>query len=142
MTPSPSDARAARDDLLVAGFTALDDMSFSFRANSSAASSPSLAAQAEDAVRSGYSIIIISDRRVDRDHLAIPALLALSAVHQHLVGKGLRTKVNANIGTSSDYCDVEAELAGPRDAQSGRDGQPGGLVVARDHYGANSSTLT
>ena len=51
----------------------------------------SLAAQAEDAVRSGYSIIIISDRKVDREQVAIPALLALSAIHQHLVGKGLRT---------------------------------------------------
>ena len=53
--------------------------------------SRSLAAQAEDAVRSGYSIIIISDRMVDRERVAIPALLALSAIHQHLVGKGLRT---------------------------------------------------
>src|SRR5438034_11375407 len=51
----------------------------------------SLAAQAEDAVRSGYSIITISDRQVDRERVAIPALLALSAIHQHLVGKGLRT---------------------------------------------------
>ena len=51
----------------------------------------SLCAQAEDAVRSGYTIIIISDRKVDRDHVAIPALLALSAIHLHLVGKGLRT---------------------------------------------------
>ena len=48
----------------------------------------SLAAQAEDAVRSGYSIIVISDRLVDRERVAIPALLALSAIHQHLVGQG------------------------------------------------------
>ncbi|MGZ5231926.1 MAG: glutamate synthase central domain-containing protein, partial [Burkholderiales bacterium] len=34
----------------------------------------SLAAQAEDAVRAGYSILILSDRRVHRDQLAIPAL--------------------------------------------------------------------
>jgi len=61
----------------------------------------SLAAQAEDAVRSGYSIIIISDRRVDRDHVAIPALLALSAVHQHLVGKGLRTSAGLVVETGS-----------------------------------------
>src|SRR5689334_22300994 len=38
----------------------------------------SLAAQAEDAVRSGHSIIIISDRRIERERVAIPALLALS----------------------------------------------------------------
>src|SRR5262249_62408871 len=46
----------------------------------------SLAAQAEDAVRAGYSIIIISDRQVRKERVAIPALLALSAIHQHLVG--------------------------------------------------------
>jgi glutamate synthase (NADPH) large chain len=61
----------------------------------------SLAAQAEDAVRAGYSIIIISDRRIDRDHVAIPALLALSAVHQHLVGKGLRTSTGLVVETGS-----------------------------------------
>ncbi|MGE5524316.1 MAG: glutamate synthase central domain-containing protein, partial [Rhodospirillaceae bacterium] len=61
----------------------------------------SLAAQAEDAVRAGYSIIIISDRRVDRDHVAIPALLALSAVHQHLVNRGLRTSTGLVVETGS-----------------------------------------
>src|SRR6185369_1441785 len=61
----------------------------------------SLAAQAEDAVRSGYSILIISDRRVSRDQVAIPALLALSAIHQHLVGKGLRTSAGLVVETGS-----------------------------------------
>jgi len=61
----------------------------------------SLAAQAEDAVRSGYSIIIISDRQVDRERVAIPALLALSAIHQHLVGKGLRTSSGLVVETGS-----------------------------------------
>jgi glutamate synthase domain-containing protein 2/glutamate synthase domain-containing protein 3 len=61
----------------------------------------SLCAQAEDAVRSGYSVIIISDRRVDCDNVAIPALLALSAVHQHLVGKGLRTSAGLVVETGS-----------------------------------------
>ena len=61
----------------------------------------SLAAQAEDAVRSGYSIIIISDRRVDAEHVAIPALLALSAVHQHLTNKGLRTSAGLVVETGS-----------------------------------------
>jgi len=61
----------------------------------------SLAAQAEDAVRSGASIIIISDRRVDKDHVAIPALLALSAIHQHLVNKGLRTSTGLVVETGS-----------------------------------------
>ena len=61
----------------------------------------SFAAQAEDAVRSGYSIIIISDRQVDRERVAIPALLALSAIHQHLVGKGLRTSSGLVVETGS-----------------------------------------
>jgi glutamate synthase (NADPH/NADH) large chain len=61
----------------------------------------SLCAQAEDAVRSGYSIIVISDRQVDRERVAIPALLALSAIHQHLVGKGLRTSSGLVVETGS-----------------------------------------
>src|SRR2546426_498546 len=55
----------------------------------------------EDVVRSGYSIIIISDRLVDRERVAIPALLALSAIHQHLVGKGLRTSSGLVVETGS-----------------------------------------
>jgi glutamate synthase (NADPH/NADH) large chain len=61
----------------------------------------SLSAQAEDAVRSGYSIIIISDRLVDKTRVAIPALLALSAIHQHLVNKGLRTSTGLVVETGS-----------------------------------------
>jgi glutamate synthase (NADPH/NADH) large chain len=61
----------------------------------------SLCAQAEDAARAGYSIIVISDRLVDADRVAIPALLALSAVHQHLVNKGLRTTSGLVVETGS-----------------------------------------
>jgi len=61
----------------------------------------SLCAQAEDAVRSGYSIVIVSDRLVDRERVAIPALLALSAIHQHLVDKGLRTSTGLVVETGS-----------------------------------------
>ncbi|MDH4151027.1 MAG: glutamate synthase-related protein, partial [Betaproteobacteria bacterium] len=61
----------------------------------------SLAAQAEDAVRAGYSILMISDRRVNRDTVAIPALLALSTIHQHLVDKGLRTSAGLVVETGS-----------------------------------------
>src|SRR4029079_8643104 len=61
----------------------------------------SLCAQAEDAVRSGYSIIVISDRAVDRERVAIPALLALSAIHQHLVARGLRTSMGLVVETGS-----------------------------------------
>ncbi|MEQ1879656.1 MAG: glutamate synthase-related protein, partial [Burkholderiales bacterium] len=61
----------------------------------------SLAAQAEDAVRAGYAIIVISDRLVDAERVAIPALLALSAIHLHLVGKGLRTSTGLVVETGS-----------------------------------------
>ena len=61
----------------------------------------SLAAEAEDAVRSGFNILIVSDRRVDRDRVAIPALLATSAIHQHLVNRGLRTSTGLVVETGS-----------------------------------------
>ena len=61
----------------------------------------SLAAQAEDAVRAGYSVLIISDRKLDAAHVAIPALLALSAIHQHLVNRGLRTSTGLVVETGS-----------------------------------------
>jgi glutamate synthase (NADPH/NADH) large chain len=48
---------------------------------------------AADAVEDGYSIILLSDRAIDSSHAAIPSLLATSAVHHHLMRKGLRGKV-------------------------------------------------
>jgi len=49
--------------------------------------------EAEYAIETGYSFIILSDRGADRDNIALPALLAMSAVHQHLVRKGIRSQV-------------------------------------------------
>jgi glutamate synthase (NADPH/NADH) large chain len=61
-----------------------------------------LCADAEDVVRrGGVNIIILSDREVDKDHIAIPALLATSDVHQHLVRAGLRTRTGLVIDTGS-----------------------------------------
>ncbi|HSJ47523.1 MAG TPA: glutamate synthase large subunit, partial [Gammaproteobacteria bacterium] len=51
----------------------------------------SLCQAAEAAVREGYNILILSDRAVSAARMAIPALLATSAVHHHLVRAGLRT---------------------------------------------------
>jgi len=48
---------------------------------------------AADAVEDGYEIILLSDRDIDSDHAAIPSLLACSAVHHHLIRKGLRGQV-------------------------------------------------
>ncbi len=50
-----------------------------------------LCERAEAVVREGFNIIILSDRNVNADNIAIPALLATSAVHQYLIRKGLRT---------------------------------------------------
>jgi glutamate synthase (NADPH) large chain len=61
----------------------------------------SLCAQAEDAVRAGTSIIILSDRKLGPERVAIPALLAVSAIHQHLVAKGLRTSTGLVVETGS-----------------------------------------
>ena len=61
----------------------------------------SLCAEAVDAIRSGKNILIISDRALGREQLAIPALLALSAVHQHLVRGGLRTTAGLVVETGS-----------------------------------------
>ena len=61
----------------------------------------SLCAKAVDAVQSGHNILIISDRKVDTDMVAIPALLATSAIHLHLVSKGLRTSTGLVVETGS-----------------------------------------
>ena len=59
-----------------------------------------LCKKAEELVRAnGYNIIILSDRKVDKEHMAIPALLATSAVHHHLIKKGLRTEVGIVVET-------------------------------------------
>ncbi len=61
----------------------------------------SLCAQAVDALRSGHNILIITDRRMGREQVAIPALLALSAIHHHLVREGLRTTAGLVVETAS-----------------------------------------
>ena len=61
----------------------------------------SLCAQAVDAIASGHNILIITDRAMGRAQLAIPALLALSAIHHHLVREGLRTTAGLIVETGS-----------------------------------------
>jgi glutamate synthase (NADPH) large chain len=48
---------------------------------------------AEDAVNDGFEVLILCDRAVDSDHASIPSLLATSAVHHHLIRKGMRGQV-------------------------------------------------
>ncbi|WP_298014605.1 glutamate synthase-related protein [uncultured Castellaniella sp.] len=61
----------------------------------------SLCATAADAVRSGNNILLLSDRKVDAERVAIPALLATSAIHQHLIRAGLRTNTGLVVETGS-----------------------------------------
>lgn len=49
--------------------------------------------EADKAFSEGANILILSDRGVDENHLAIPSLLAVSALHQHLVATKKRTSL-------------------------------------------------
>lgn len=50
--------------------------------------------EAETAIGEGVSLLILSDRNTNKEQVAIPTLLAVSALHHQLVRKGLRTKVS------------------------------------------------
>ncbi len=52
-----------------------------------------LFARAQEAVERGARVLILSDRGVDAEHLPIPALLACSGLHHHLIRTGHRTSV-------------------------------------------------
>ncbi len=57
----------------------------------------------------GYNILILSDRGIDADSIAIPALLATGAVHHYLIREGLRTDVGIVVETGEarqvhDFC--------------------------------------
>src|SRR6202140_1976748 len=49
--------------------------------------------RADQAIRDGYRILILSDRGVDKDFAPVPSLLALTALHNHLVSERTRTQV-------------------------------------------------
>ncbi|MFB3776748.1 MAG: glutamate synthase large subunit [Bryobacteraceae bacterium] len=52
-----------------------------------------LCRRASLAVKNGYTMLILSDRGIDPEYAAIPSLLAVSAVHHHLIREGTRTQV-------------------------------------------------
>ena len=58
-----------------------------------------LYAKADNAIDAGYTILILSDRGVDEKHAPIPALLAMSGLHHHLIREGKRTKVGIALET-------------------------------------------
>ena len=61
----------------------------------------SLCAASVDAIKGGRNILILSDRAVSSTQVAIPSLLALSAIHQHLVKEGLRTSAGLVVETGA-----------------------------------------
>ena len=68
-----------------------------------------LCADAAEVVHRGHNILILSDRSLNRDRVAIPALLATAAVHHHLIREGLRTEVGLVVETGEarkvhDFC--------------------------------------
>jgi glutamate synthase (NADPH/NADH) large chain len=54
-------------------------------------------AEAEDAVRSGAGHIVLTDQHSSADKVAMPMILATSAVHSHLTRQGLRTFTSLNV---------------------------------------------
>jgi glutamate synthase (NADPH/NADH) large chain len=68
-----------------------------------------LCRRATEGVQAGFNILILSDRCVDSGRVGIPALLATSAVHHHLIREGLRTEVGLVVETGEarqvhDFC--------------------------------------
>ena len=61
--------------------------------------------QAEDAVREGYVHIILSDKSLSKNRVALPMILVTSSVHSHLIRKSLRTYVSLNV-QSAECLDV------------------------------------
>ncbi|MCG6939990.1 MAG: glutamate synthase large subunit [Thiohalocapsa sp.] len=60
-----------------------------------------LCKDAEQAVLDGHNILILSDRNTNADYIPIPALLATSAVHHHLIREGLRTSSGLVVETGA-----------------------------------------
>ena len=55
---------------------------------------------AADAVRAGFGILVLSDAGVDEDTAPIPSLLAVAAVHHHLIREGLRARASLVVETA------------------------------------------
>ncbi|MDR2804614.1 MAG: glutamate synthase large subunit [Dysgonamonadaceae bacterium] len=59
-----------------------------------------LCQKAEKAVDDGYHYVILSDRGVNKDNVAIPSLLAVSAIHHHLIAKRKRMQIAIVVETA------------------------------------------
>ncbi len=100
-------------ELLVDGRFKTDTLDITWPATEGAAGiEPALdrlCREATDAVLDGHNILILSDRGTSPERVPIPALLATSAVHHHLIREGLRTKTGIVVETGDaaqvhDFC--------------------------------------
>ena len=73
------------------------DCTFAPGENTLSAGLARIRAEAEDAVRSGAGHIVLTDHHSNADKVAMPMILATSAVHSHLTRKGLRTFCSLNV---------------------------------------------
>ncbi len=83
--------RLSREDLLATTIDTLFNVSGGAGAMERALED--LCRRASRAIKSGYNLLILSDRGVDKDYAPIPSLLAATAVHNHLVQEETRTQV-------------------------------------------------
>jgi glutamate synthase domain-containing protein 2/glutamate synthase domain-containing protein 3 len=88
-----------RDDFRIATINAVFDTNGPDAGESLRKALDTLVNDAEQAVRNGASLIIISDRDISQNKAAIPSLLATGAVHQGLLSRGLRGKAGLIIET-------------------------------------------
>jgi glutamate synthase domain-containing protein 2/glutamate synthase domain-containing protein 1/glutamate synthase domain-containing protein 3 len=88
-----------REDFRVATINAVFDANEANAGESLRKALDELVEAAEQAIRNGASLIIISDRNISQDKAAIPSLLATGAVHHGLLGRGLRGKAGLIIET-------------------------------------------
>ncbi len=58
-----------------------------------------ICAQTSQAIKDGYSLVILSDRAIDYGHVALPSLLAVGAVHHHLIKTNSRTRIGLVLET-------------------------------------------
>ena len=80
-------------NMKVEGFKVVEISTTYFKNSSLEKAIDYLFIQVDRAIRDGANILILSDRGVDEYHIAMPSLLATSAVHQHLVRTKKRTSV-------------------------------------------------
>ena len=97
---APAAFRAA---LLPAHFAAAGDPAESLRA-----ALEDLQARASRAVDEGHSLLVVSDRGVSEHHVPIPSLLAVSAVHHHLIREGKRVRAGLIVesGDAREVADI------------------------------------